>query len=320
MVSVIVPIYNVEEYLPRCIDSLRNIKGDNVEIILVDDGSTDRCGKIIDEIHDRSFRIFHTENHGLSAARNYGIDHSRGEWLMFVDSDDWVEPEFCRIPLQKAGDYGADLVIFGFRSWKKGKEIHPSAWKKMKNSIKNAMGVAAPQCPIGIVSAEEAIRFGGSVAWNRLYRKELFIDIRYPEGRVYEDVATTHKLIYAAKNTALIPDVLYNHVYREDSISNTASEMNRRAGFISAKERYDFLKEHDCAVEINEPALWYYAMMYLMRTTESDEIVMQAEDVLDSIPGIPDVLPLKKRIMLLAWKIDKRLFHAICRFFGKKSR
>ena len=210
MISVIVPVYNVEKQLPRCIQSLKRVAGDSVEIILVDDGSTDGSGSIMDAINDPSFRVFHTENHGLSAARNYGIEQARGDWLMFVDSDDWVEPEFCKTPLLNAEKYHADLVAFGVRSWKRGKEIGSSPWRKMSKRIKKVLNADTPERPVGIVTQEDAVQFGGAAVWNKLYRRELFDCVRYPEGRFFEDLATTHKLIYLAQRIVLIPDLLYN--------------------------------------------------------------------------------------------------------------
>lgn len=322
LISVIVPIYNVAPYLRKCLDSLNNQTMKQIEVIMIDDGSTDESGSIADEYVSDDwpvFRIIHMENKGLSAARNRGIDEARAEWIMFVDSDDWVEPGFCGIPLQTAEEYEADIVAFCFRSWKNGKEVQQLAWRKLKN-IRKAIGKISLQRSTGIASTEDAIRFTDVVAWNKLYRRNLFDSIRYPEGRVYEDVATTHKLIYAAKRVVVIPDILYNHIHRKNSISHTEFETNKRDGFISAKERYDSLKEHGCPLELYQAEVWNYAMGYLIMTNNSDEVVKQAEAVLDSIPGMPKELPTKKRVMLLAWKIDKRFFHYICRLFGKKNR
>lgn len=309
MVSVIVPIFNIEEQLPRCIESLKCIEGDSVEVLLIDDGSTDHCPRIVDNVRDKRFRVFHTDNKGLSATRNFGIEQSYGEWLMFVDGDDFVEPGFCSTPLLFAEQYGADLVAFRARTWRSGREQKPKRWKAMK--IK--------EHPCGIITAEQAIEFGGVYAWNKLYRRELFGSIRYPNGRVYEDYAVTHRLIYRAKKIILIPDILYNHVIRENSISNTASESNRKDAFLSALERFTFLNEHNYPVEKHQAVLWKFAMGYLARATTDDIAVKQAADVLNSIKGFPSDLSIERRIMLFIWRIDKRLFHFICRLFGKKK-
>lgn len=116
LISVIVPIYNVERYVRKCLDSLKGQTLKQIEVICIDDGSTDGSGKIADEYVSEEwprFRVFHTENRGLSAARNRGIDEAKAQWLMFVDSDDWVHEDFCRVPYEAAIENSADLVIFG---------------------------------------------------------------------------------------------------------------------------------------------------------------------------------------------------------------
>ena len=113
-VSVIVPIYNIKQYLPRCIDSIRNQTLKDIEIILIDDGSTDGSSEICDQYAavDPRVRVLHKENEGLSAARNDGIQMARADYIMFVDGDDWVEPEFCELPYRAAVGNNVDAVSF----------------------------------------------------------------------------------------------------------------------------------------------------------------------------------------------------------------
>ena len=119
MISVIIPVYNVEPYLRKCLDSVVNQTYRNLEILVIDDGSTDGSGAICDEYaSDRRMRIFHTENRGLSCARNLGLDEAKGEWIGFVDSDDWIEPDMYEALLKKAEETGADIVECGvFREY-----------------------------------------------------------------------------------------------------------------------------------------------------------------------------------------------------------
>lgn len=137
-----------------------------IEVICIDDGSTDDSGRIADDYVSEAFpifRVFYTENRGLSAARNTGIDEAKSDWIMFVDSDDWVSPGFCRIPYEVAVVYNADMVIFDHYIVKqKGKPRR----------------VKTDQIASGIVTANSAIRNSG--AWNKIYRRSLFDDIRYP--------------------------------------------------------------------------------------------------------------------------------------------
>lgn len=114
MISIIVPVYNVEKYVRKCLDSVVNQAYKDLEILIVDDGSTDGSGKICDEYKkDDRVKVFHTENRGLSAARNYGIDRAHGEWIGFVDSDDWIEPDMYEVLLKSALETDADIVECG---------------------------------------------------------------------------------------------------------------------------------------------------------------------------------------------------------------
>ena len=123
LITIVVPIYKVEKYLGRCIDSLIAQTYPNIEIILADDGSPDRCGAICDEYaqKDSRIKVIHQENKGVAAARNAALDIAQGEYIMFVDSDDYVEPTFCEIPLKTAQQQNADMVIFGYRRFINGK-------------------------------------------------------------------------------------------------------------------------------------------------------------------------------------------------------
>ena len=275
----------------------------DVEFILVDDGSTDRSGIIAESYVDEHFHVFHTCNSGLSAARNYGISQSRGEWIMFVDSDDWIDPEFCSIPYRAALDNDADLVIF------RAYEVRKMAYKKIK------------KVPIvGIVDAETATKFGEPTVWNKLYKRELFEKIQYPEGKVFEDIFTTHNLVFAAKRIVMLNDALYYHVIRKDSISHTYSEQFKNDAVVAAMKRAKELKSFGCSRETYEPMLWFFAMGYLARTYPNDSSAYKiSEEVVNSIEGLPKELPLQKRIMLMVWRADKCLFHFICRILKQKD-
>lgn len=214
-VSVIVPVYNVEPYLRRCVDSLISQTLHNIEIILIDDGSTDGCSQTCDEYAgiDARIRVVHQANAGLSEARNTGIDLARADYLMFVDSDDWVEPEFCRIPLITAKEQKADLVMFRYRYIKKGKTREPN---NAVNEGKITQFEALTLLTKGI----------GMTAWNKLYHRDLFRTDRYPKGCVYEDVFLTPVLVHEAKTIFYTPAILYNQGYRSGSITTVRSESN----------------------------------------------------------------------------------------------
>lgn len=207
LISIIVPIYKVERYIHRCIESLIHQDFTNIEIILVDDGSPDKCGIICDEYKEKDSRIkvIHQSNGGLSAARNSGINIARGEYLMFVDSDDWVDSDFCSYAYQKAKDTNSDIVVFGYQDEFENKTILHSVEQEEKLSIEDAL-----------------IELHGgkimSFAWNKIYNAFLFDKIRYPVGRLYEDVGTTYLLFDKANSVFLAKKMTYHYQQRKDSI------------------------------------------------------------------------------------------------------
>lgn len=303
-VSVIIPVYNVELYIRKCIESIINQTLKDIEIILVDDGSTDDSGRICEEYkkHDDRIKVIHKTNGGLSSARNAGIDIALAPYFMFLDSDDYVEPGFCEIPYNAAVDTGSDIVIFQTCYVKDGKKL------------KGYNG------ELGVIDFETAIKNGESVAWNKLYKSELFANIRYPEGRVYEDIAVTHKIIFTAKKILMLPDFLYNFIYRDDSISHIRSVYNKRDGFLSALDFAKDMKSFGCSIDYYEMTLVSYAIGLLAIGGPSDDAVYEkAEEVLDAVKCIPAGLTKEKKLMLMIWKIDKRLFHFICSVTGHKE-
>ena len=182
MLSVIIPVYNVEPYLEKCLDSVLKQTYKDMEILIIDDGSTDRSGAISDEYaaKDSRIRVFHTENRGLSAARNLGLDNAVGGYIGFVDSDDWIEPDMYEVLLKKAEETGADIVECGvFKEYPDKTVEH--------------------QRPDRVMYKIEAIRalvnreLSNSV-WNKVWVKSCYFNIRFPEGRLYEDVAITYRI------------------------------------------------------------------------------------------------------------------------------
>lgn len=206
-VSVIIPIFNVAPYLRQCLDSVIHQAMKDIEIIIVDDESSDGSEKICDEYAamDGRIKVIHKKHEGLSCARNAGIEASSASYLMFFDGDDWVEHQFCEAAYRKAVDYDADIVLFGF------KKIENDRVQFEKIKIQD-----------GLLNESDALHFNvcyWDAAWIAMYRKKLFDDIRYPEGRLFEDTGTSHKLIHKADRVILLNEYLYNYrVCRPGSI------------------------------------------------------------------------------------------------------
>lgn len=219
LLSVIVPVYNVEAYLPRCVDSILAQTYENLEVILVDDGSKDGSGEICDDYgaRDSRIKVIHKENGGLSSARNAGLDIAQGEYVAFVDSDDWLEPEAYGWMMGLAQRYGVKLVCGG-RYDVDGK------------TGQRQLGL----CPQKeeLISAEEMagriFLWDGcdSSACDKLYHRSLFREMRYPEGKVCEDVPVTYRIVLQAERAAMCDRPLYNYFHRPDSITTAAVSEN----------------------------------------------------------------------------------------------
>ena len=227
-VSIIVPIYNVEKYLCRCLDSILDQTFTDYELILVDDGSTDSSGELAEGFGSRDSRIsiYHKKNGGLSDARNYGIERAGGEYLCFIDSDDWVEKNYLGELVRLIEEYEADIAICGFK----------------RNS--GDEDIIQPQDPAVISeSGTEAIdNLYGShyteyvVAWNKLYKKEIFDGIRYTEGMIHEDEAICGEVYCRARKVVRTDKVLYNYRSNNSSSIMTSGYSVKRLDILKALE------------------------------------------------------------------------------------
>lgn len=219
LVSVIVPVYNVEDLLPRCVDSILAQGHRNLEVILVDDGSTDRSAAICDDFsaRDQRVRVVHQGNAGLSGARNRGLDEATGTWLCFVDSDDWLAPSFVERLLDAAQACAAQVAVGSFRrrSDDRPSGPHPRARERILTTREVLLELEGPA----------QIRF--VVAWGKLYRRELLANVRFPVGRVHEDDATTHMIYLAAERVVDVDEPLYQYWQRPDSIMGAAPSPGR---------------------------------------------------------------------------------------------
>lgn len=211
LVSVIVPVYNVEQYLNKCVDSIINQTYGNIEIILVDDGSADNSGKICDKysLNDKRVKVIHKSNGGLSDARNRGIDISRGKYLAFIDSDDWIEPDMIEKMYNNAIENNADISICQY-------EIVRSREATIDNNPGKTIVYEGTDAILAMY--KEAVF--ASHACNKLYKRELFAGIRYPVGKLYEDQFTTYKLIWNSKRIVYTEKKYYYYYMRNDSIVN----------------------------------------------------------------------------------------------------
>ena len=214
-ISVIVPVYRVEKYLPACIDSILNQTFTDFELILVDDGSPDRCPEICDETakRDARVRVIHQANQGLSAARNAGIEAARGAWLSFVDSDDFVAPDFLETLHDAAVRAGADCALCGV-------QLTDEAGQKIGQPLSVADGVRTGRSILETLCRASEITY--LVAWNKLYRRDVFQTLRYPVGMQNEDTYLAAELFDTVQTVICVSKPMYFYRQRADSIMHTA--------------------------------------------------------------------------------------------------
>lgn len=215
-ISVIVPIYRVEKFLPQCIESVLNQTFTDFELILVDDGSPDRCPAICDEAAERDarVRVIHQANAGLSAARNAGIEAAHGAWLSFVDSDDYIAPHFCEKLYQTAQRTNADCVMCSVQNVDESGKLIDSALMRVADEVKTGREVLRK------IGRDDVTPY--LTAWNKLYRRKLFNTLRYPAGRQNEDVFVFAELFCQVQRAACVAEPLYFYRKRIDSIMNSA--------------------------------------------------------------------------------------------------
>lgn len=242
LISVVVPVYNVETYISKCVTTLVNQTYKNLEIILVDDGSTDKSGILCDEFVKKYdfVRVIHKTNGGLSDARNVGIKTSNAEYIVFVDSDDFVSERFIEILANGFDRENVDISCCAYLRFYD--ETEP------KINLKNNDSVM-------ILNNKEAMKFCYSkigrnidiVAWNKLYRKSLFLNnnIEYPKGKYFEDLYTTFKLFYYSKRIYITSIPLYFYRQRSGSIMSSTMSFSKYENLLDAlKSPLVFYKKH----------------------------------------------------------------------------
>lgn len=215
VISVIVPVYKVEQYLDRCVSSILNQTFQDFELILVDDGSPDRCGSMCDAYgeKDRRIHVIHRENGGLSAARNSGIEwtlvNSESEYLTFIDSDDWIHPQYLEILHHSMVSANAGVSMVG----------------RCYTDTFDPDYICYPSLPEPSIWEPEDFflsrEWDFNYAWGKLYRKKDFVTLRYPEGKNFEDVFTTYQVFFSHRQIALVDEPLYFYFRNEAGISHS---------------------------------------------------------------------------------------------------
>lgn len=232
LISVIVPVYKVKDYLHRCVDSILSQSFGSFELILIDDGSPDECGEICDSYAAKDNRVIviHQTNQGLSEARNSGIDwamkNSDSEWLTFIDSDDWVHVDYLKLLYDAVIKYNVELSIC-------------NCIKTSSFSVHSFI----PDKGEKLFEPEDFWcfrQYGG--AWAKLYKKEHFKGIRYPKGLLYEDIYVTYRLVFMQSQIVYLEDPLYFYYIRNDSITQKSWNPASMSQIYGSKQQLNYFK------------------------------------------------------------------------------
>lgn len=315
--SIIVPVYNVEKYLSKCIDSILNQTFSNYELILIDDGSTDNSGSICDRYAklDTRIKVIHQNNKGLSCARNVGIDIAKGKYIGFVDSDDWIEPKMYETLLKNIIKSEADISVCGKQEVNDDGEAISHKLIRGKGDI--------------VVDRNEAFELLFSkndcifaYAWNKLYKRELFSSLRYPEGKTFEDVYVIADILLRAKAIHITYKPLYNYLRRKDSITGSAYNKSKWDSIASAQRLYECIeKEYP---EYKKRFRRYYCEKCFMvlesiLASNSNDILsrnklisMIKEEAIFIL--LDNELTVKRKLATICLAVDYRLFYLCMKF------
>lgn len=254
LISIIVPVFNVAPFLPRCIESLINQDYKNIEIILIDDGSSDGSGMICDEYADKDSRVkvYHQEYHGVSGARNKGLDISSGEYIMFLDSDDEAHPHYVSKLFNTLNENNLDIAQCCLIRIKNGKRINEL---EVKDSVQIFSGLEM-QCKIF-----ERNRYFTMCLCGKLFKKSLFDGLQFPIGRINEDESLIYLLMYRAGRVGVIDDYLYYYHYNGNSITEKKYNIHRLDSFYMLEEKYNFYVQVGLLDLANKTANEYFSQM-----------------------------------------------------------
>lgn len=323
-ISIIIPVYNVEDYLRKCIDSVLNQDSKDYEVVLVDDGSTDGiCPDICDEYGNKYpelIKVIHQPNKGLGGARNTGIEYAKGEYLLFVDSDDWIDYNTISKLEVYIDRYHADIYDFGFYICKEGTTPDPQLDQMPKDTV-----ISAKDDP--------TIMEAYPTAWTRLWKKSLFTDyaIEYPSRVWYEDIRTTEKLFAVADSIVSIPECFYYYLVRENSITHNKNIQRNREILDAFDDLISWFKEHGlyeqyyeelCRLAIEH--IFIVGSVRVLRIDRKSELLKEFSDYMDvHFPDYRDnkrIVSLRRNQMMVFRLLCRKQYSAVNTIFKVKDR
>lgn len=274
LISIIIPVYNTSLYLTRCLNSVLNQTYKNIEIIVIDDGSTDDSLQIIKKFSkvNSNIKVISQKNCGQSYARNAGLELANGKYIMFVDSDDYVNKDFCKVAYNSINNNHAEIAIFDIY---RGND---NSFQKVTFNLNN-----------GQISKEEALSttINASFAVNKIYKASLFKNIKYPVNKQYEDIFTTYKLIDIANGISYIAKPLYYYVQRGNSTVHYFTTQSITSYFEAIQDLFTFLKKNYPTLANKMISILLEGSFYFLAYADKEStpiLIEQAKRNLRSLP------------------------------------
>lgn len=321
LVSVIIPVYKAEDVIFRCLDSLCKQSLKEIEVLLIDDGSPDSSGKICDEFatKDNRFKVIHfPENRGQSVARNIGICLATAPYLMFVDSDDWVHEDFCKVAYDCAVNYNADMCWF---RWKERNDKNTGALSQLLKLIKKKKEIEKTIYPSPVFKTQlEALEQCENVVWNKIYRKKLLADVMFDESFYYEDVGFVYRICLKSNSIYFINKLLYYNTYHESSTTTLRNEKALKDMLAMYIRRHNDLAAWGYPADKLDLDMKNIAMIYLIRKKAdvTDPNYVKFSKLLRQTRRIPKNFTEERKLLFLLLKYSPPLFEFVCTVFGKK--
>ena len=254
-ISLIIPVYNVEKYLARCLDSVINQTFKDLEIICIDDGSTDNSSDILQNyaLKDERIVVIRQANAGLSAVRNVGISRAKGEYICFIDSDDWIDFDFCEKLYNSAEKHSADIAVAGIIRVNGRRKKYFLRFEK--ETVSRNLQEKFELCNVP----------ERSYVWNKLYRLDKLREsrLKFLEGRVFEDIIFTPQVLYSLDRLVTVPGTFYYYRKNPNSIVMTKTDSNKKDRAFSFEEAEKFLKNHNINPELYETKLKRFKILGL---------------------------------------------------------
>lgn len=314
LISVIVPVYNVEKYIEECINSILCQTYQNFELILVDDGSKDRSGEICDEYANKDERIIviHKENEGLSKTRNKGIEIAKGEYISFIDSDDYVEKDFLEVLYKLIKENNALVAQCGY--------VTTGENRQEDNSIQIYTGKQM------IVDIYTILWIPNTVVWNKLYKTELVKNNKFKESKIHEDEFFSWKIFYKVDKVPVTKRQLYNYRKVEQSITNKKYSIERLSYIEALEERLECFKK-DGDSQLYDVTLGGYVIALMDNYIQCKKNITDSEKIQKELIQkfkanwkktiFSKYIPVKRRILILIAGISKKAYEIVMKILTK---